>query len=137
MSRNFELMQRATSSRIEVRSERSEIVKPAGIVVARQASLRPAVEAFFRQWKLFAATVFAILFATVLFALLSHKQYMSEMKFLVQNARENVVVTPERTNATNNVVSWPIRAGLRCRCRSAPQARCELTKSCWGRFRSG
>lgn len=102
MSKNFELMQRATTSRLEVRSE---IVKPATILVARQAPLRPAVEAFFRQWKLFAATVFAILLATVLYALLSHKQYMSEMKFLVQNARENVVVTPERTNATNNVVS--------------------------------
>src|ERR1700735_4935206 len=102
MSKNCELMQRATTSRLEVRSE---IVKPATIMVARQASFRPVVEAFFRQWKLFAATVFAILFATVLFGLLSHKQYMSEMKFLVQNARENVVVTPERTNATNNVVS--------------------------------
>ena len=66
-------------------------------------SLRVAVEAFFRQRRLFFGIVFAILVITVLLTLLLPKQYSSEMKFLVQNARGNVVITPERTNPLNVV----------------------------------
>jgi len=40
---------------------------------------------------------------TILVTLFTRKEYLSEMKFLVQNARENVVVTPERTSSTNVV----------------------------------
>ena len=40
---------------------------------------------------------------TLLVTLLTPKQYSSEMQFLVQNARGNVVVTPERTSSSDVV----------------------------------
>ena len=100
MSRNFDLMQQA-GRHDEIRPE---IVKSRRFVALRsQASVRIAVEAFFRQWKLFFAASMAVLAITLLVTLVTHKEYRSEMKFLVQNARENVVVTPERTNPSNVV----------------------------------
>ena len=61
------------------------------------------LEAFFRQKKLFFWTIALILLATALVTILTRRQYVSEMKFLVQNARENVVVTAERTTPSNVV----------------------------------
>src|SRR5450755_1342031 len=62
---------------------------------------RAVVEALFRQRHLFFWTASIILAATVLATVLKHKQYSSEMKFLVQNTRGNVVITPERTTSAN------------------------------------
>lgn len=66
-------------------------------------SVRTATEVLFRHSRLFAGMVSIIVLLTVLISLLMRKQYISEMKFLVQNARGNVVVTPERTNPINVV----------------------------------
>jgi uncharacterized protein involved in exopolysaccharide biosynthesis len=64
-------------------------------------SPRVGIEAFFRGKRLFFLTVSATLLATVLFTLLTPKQYVSEMKFFVQNTRGNAVVTSERTNSAS------------------------------------
>jgi uncharacterized protein involved in exopolysaccharide biosynthesis len=61
---------------------------------------RVGIEAFFRRKRIFFWTVFATLLITAVITLLTPKQYASEMKFLVQNTRGNVVLTPERTNST-------------------------------------
>jgi len=63
----------------------------------KNLSIRAAIEALFRQ-KLLFATVMLLAIAT---SVLLPRQYVSEMKFLVQNARGNVVVTPEKTNPQN------------------------------------
>lgn len=62
---------------------------------------RVGIEGFFRRKRLFFWTVSATLLTTILVTLLTPKQYASEMKFLVQNTRGNVVVTPERTNSAS------------------------------------
>jgi uncharacterized protein involved in exopolysaccharide biosynthesis len=61
-------------------------------------SFRSGVESFFRQRRLFTVVAIGVIAATAVVTLLMHRQYVSEMKFLVQNARQNVVLTPERTN---------------------------------------
>jgi len=66
-------------------------------------SLRDATEALFRHQKIFAGASLFILALTTAVTLLTPRQYVSEMKFLVQNSRGNVVVTPERTNPVNVV----------------------------------
>jgi uncharacterized protein involved in exopolysaccharide biosynthesis len=66
-------------------------------------SVRIATEVFFRHKRLFAGVVSIVVLLALLVSLLMTKQYVSEMKFLVQNARGNVVVTPERTNPMNVV----------------------------------
>jgi uncharacterized protein involved in exopolysaccharide biosynthesis len=73
------------------------------IVTMHDQPLRIAIEAFFRRGYLFVGIVLAALLMTVLITFLTPKQYSSEMKFLVQNARENVAVTPERTSFSNVV----------------------------------
>src|ERR1700680_5023165 len=62
---------------------------------------RQMLEAVFRQKRLFTSVALPVLLASVLITFLTHRQYASEMKFIVQNNRGNVVVTPERTNPTN------------------------------------
>src|ERR1700730_8270419 len=62
---------------------------------------RAVVEALFRQKQIFFCTASIILAATLLATLLKHKQYSSEMKFLVLNTRGNVVITPGRTSSAN------------------------------------
>jgi uncharacterized protein involved in exopolysaccharide biosynthesis/Mrp family chromosome partitioning ATPase len=62
---------------------------------------RDMVEAFFRRRRLFVWSIAVTLLVTVLITLLTPRQYISEMKFLVQNTRGNIVVTPERTNPTS------------------------------------
>ena len=44
-----------------------------------------------------------VMFLALAASILMPRQYESEMKFLVQNARGNVVVTPQRTNPQNVV----------------------------------
>ncbi len=61
-------------------------------------SVRAALEAFFRHRRLFLWLVLAIELAGLAAAIFTHRQYKSETKFLVQNARGNVVITPERTS---------------------------------------
>jgi len=72
---------------------------------AMSLSLRGAAEAFFRQKQLFVVIGATIVFAAIVLTALMKRQYTSEMKFLVQNARGNVVVTPERTTGNGNLVS--------------------------------
>ena len=72
---------------------------PAGLTL----SFRSGVEGFFRHRRLFTVIGVMVVAAAVLITVLMKRQYVSEMKFLVQNARGNVVVTPERTNG--NAVS--------------------------------
>ena len=62
---------------------------------------RVGVESFFRHKGLFLWIVCTILLITIVITLLTPKQYASEMKFLVQNTRGNVVVTAERTNSVS------------------------------------
>jgi uncharacterized protein involved in exopolysaccharide biosynthesis len=104
MSKIFELMQQVPGRREELRRE---IIQPNTAIAPRsqatQASARIAIEAFCRQWKLFFGASVTVLLLTLLITVTAHKEYESQMKFLVQNARENVVVTPERTNGTNAV----------------------------------
>jgi protein tyrosine kinase modulator len=64
-------------------------------------SLRTAMEALFRYRLLFTVVAATVFIVAVLATLLTAKQYASEAKFLVQNARENVVLSPERTAAPN------------------------------------
>ena len=64
-------------------------------------SLRIAIEALFRQKRLFLRVAATIMFLAIVISVVMPKQYVSEMKFLVQNARSNVVVTPEKTNPQN------------------------------------
>src|ERR1700675_2852517 len=60
-----------------------------------------AVESFFRRRRLFTWVTLTILAVTLGVTFLTRRQYSSDMKFLVQNSRENVLVTPERTSPTN------------------------------------
>ena len=86
--------------------QRNAAIVPAGaaaIVPASDFSLRTGVEGFFRQSRLFFAVAMIVLFATAAVTLAMHKQYVSEMQFLVQNTRENVVVTPEPTTSPSIV----------------------------------
>jgi uncharacterized protein involved in exopolysaccharide biosynthesis len=62
---------------------------------------RAGVEALFRQRHLFVWITFSVLLITGLATFLRHKQYSSQMKFLVQNTRGNVVITAEKTTPTN------------------------------------
>ena len=61
-------------------------------------STRAALEAFFRHRSIFFWLVLSIELVGLAFTVFTHRQYKSETKFLVQNARGNVVITPERTN---------------------------------------
>ncbi len=81
--------------------QRSGAIVPATRTIAPvpDASLRTAVEGFFRQKRLFFSVVGTVLLATLAVTLIMKKQYLSEMEFLVQNTRENVVVTPEPTTS--------------------------------------
>jgi protein tyrosine kinase modulator len=69
------------------------------------ASLTPrsGLESFFRQRKLFFWTASVVVVLTLLATVVKHRQYSSEMKFLVQNNRGNVVITPEKTSSPNGV----------------------------------
>lgn len=112
MSKHFELMQQVAGRREEVRRE---LIKPNVVVVSRsQASTRIAIEAFCRQWKLFVGASATVLLLTLFVTAFAHKQYLSEMRFLVQNGRENVVVTPERTspNAVGDVTEAQVNSEL-------------------------
>jgi len=75
------------------------------ITTASRGNLTPraGVEALFRQRQLFLWVVFIVLFATGLLTILKHRTYTSQMKFLVQNTRGNVVISAEKTQA--NVAS--------------------------------
>ncbi len=81
------------------------IVRSGHVFDARPASLslRSATEALFRQKHLFLGAAGMVMFMALVASVLMPRQYASEMKFLVQNARGNVVVTPQRTNPQNVV----------------------------------
>ena len=86
------------------------------LVVPRpRVTPRVGVEAFFRRKRAFFWTVTITLFATVLVTIFTPRRYASEMKFLVQNTRGNVVVTSERTNsagAANDVTETQVNSEL-------------------------
>src|SRR5258708_24216243 len=85
------------------------------IYSASNLSARGAIEAFFRKRRLCFGVAVTVLAVTAVATLLTPKQYSSEAKFLVQNARESVVVTPEQTsprNITNNVTEEQVNSEL-------------------------
>src|SRR5438552_6591591 len=65
------------------------------------ASVRTAIEALFRHKRLFLRCVGAVILLAVAFLIFIPREYSSEMKILVQNARGNVVLSAERTNPIN------------------------------------
>jgi uncharacterized protein involved in exopolysaccharide biosynthesis len=76
---------------------------------------RAAVEGMFRQRQLFFWTAAIILLATVAVTVVKHKQYSSQMKFIVLNSRGNVVITPGKTttaNAANDVSETQVNSEL-------------------------
>jgi uncharacterized protein involved in exopolysaccharide biosynthesis len=72
-------------------------------IPAYRFSVRLAIEALFRQRLLFIVVTVTVLAVTALVTLFTPKRYASDMELLVQNARENVVLSPERTTAPNAV----------------------------------
>ncbi|HEY1463590.1 MAG TPA: Wzz/FepE/Etk N-terminal domain-containing protein [Terriglobales bacterium] len=66
-------------------------------------SLRAAVEALFRHKKIFMICVGTIGLLVAAFLIFIPREYSSEMKILVQNGRENVVVSAEATSPVNVV----------------------------------
>ncbi|TCK72057.1 GumC family protein [Acidipila rosea] len=70
---------------------------------SNEGSVRPLVESVFRYGRLWIAVVALTIAVTVAFVLLIPKQYESEMSILVQNARSNYQITPQRTTSTIDV----------------------------------
>ena len=70
------------------------MVKTASTIDARMSrpnlSLRGSVEALFRQKLWFASVAGSVLLTTIAASVLLPRQYVSEMKFLVQNAWQQV-----------------------------------------------
>ena len=62
---------------------------------------RVGIESLFRRKRLLLWTVLIILLITTATIFITPKQYASEMKFLIQNMRGNVVVSAERTNSVS------------------------------------
>lgn len=69
----------------------------------QKQTFRVAVEALFRHRLLLPSIVSVIMFIAAAAVLLSPKQYHSEMKLLIQNARSNAVITPDRTTMASTV----------------------------------
>jgi len=67
------------------------------------SSIRPFVESAFRHRHLWLLVVISVVAMTCALAFLTPKQYQSEMNILVQNARGNYQITPERTMGTVTV----------------------------------
>lgn len=64
------------------------------------SSIRPFVESAFRHRHLWLFVVMSVIAMALAFTLLTPRQYQSEMNILVQNARGNYQITPERTTGT-------------------------------------
>lgn len=60
-------------------------------------SLRSAIEAGFRHRRLFLGLVGIVLLLAILITAVSRRQYRSEMKLLIQNARSNSVISADRS----------------------------------------
>jgi uncharacterized protein involved in exopolysaccharide biosynthesis len=69
----------------------------------QNSSVRSFVESAFRYRRLWLAVVAIVIGAAVALAMLMPKQYQSEMNILVQNARGNYQITPQRTSGTIEV----------------------------------
>jgi uncharacterized protein involved in exopolysaccharide biosynthesis len=69
---------------------------------AESRSVRLAIEAGFRHWRLFAGMLGTVLFLAIMFTLVSKKQYQSETKLLIENARSNSVITADRSAAPSS-----------------------------------
>jgi uncharacterized protein involved in exopolysaccharide biosynthesis len=89
-----------------------ELAKGAASIESR--SLRRVIEAGYRHWRLFAGMVGTVFLLAILFTLFSKKQYQSEMKLLIQNARTNSVITADRSAApsTSDVTEQEINSEL-------------------------
>src|SRR5450432_3557732 len=73
------------------------------IIPSSNQGMSVAAEGFFRQKRIFLFVAIGIFVVTLAVAFLTPKQYGSEMKFLVQNSRENVLLTAERTTPATTV----------------------------------
>jgi uncharacterized protein involved in exopolysaccharide biosynthesis len=71
-----------------------------GVSGQETSSIRPFVESAFRHRWLWLIVVVIVIAMTLAYALLTPRQYQSEMNLLVQNARGNYLITPERTTGT-------------------------------------
>ena len=73
------------------------------VIPPENSPVRGTAEAFFRQRKVFGVITVTVIVVTLIVTLCMSRLYVSQAKFLVQNARENVVLTPERTTARNMI----------------------------------
>jgi uncharacterized protein involved in exopolysaccharide biosynthesis len=67
------------------------------------SSIRPLVEAGFRHRRLWLFVVLSVIATTLVATLVAPRQYQSEMNILVQNARGNYQITPQRNTGTVTV----------------------------------
>ncbi|HZP07555.1 MAG TPA: Wzz/FepE/Etk N-terminal domain-containing protein [Terracidiphilus sp.] len=66
--------------------------------VQDSGSLRSAVEAAFRYRRLWVLVTLGVIALTLVYTLLTPKEYRSEMELLVQNTRGSEQITPDRNN---------------------------------------
>jgi uncharacterized protein involved in exopolysaccharide biosynthesis len=71
--------------------------------VQESSSLRPFVEAAFRYRRLWLFAVASVILLTLLYVVLTPRQYQSEMEILVQNTRGEDQITPQRTTGVVTV----------------------------------
>jgi uncharacterized protein involved in exopolysaccharide biosynthesis len=69
----------------------------------QNSSVRSLLEAAFRYRRLWLTVVVVVIGLVLAFATLMPRQYQSEMNILVQNARGNYQITPQRTSGTIEV----------------------------------
>lgn len=76
---------------------------PPRVAGSENGSLRPLVESAFRYRRLWIFVVLSVIAITIAFVLLIPRQYQSQMSILVQNARSNYQITPQRITSTIEV----------------------------------
>jgi uncharacterized protein involved in exopolysaccharide biosynthesis len=69
------------------------------VEATQYSSLRIALEAVFRQRRVFLAIFLAVVGLALAITLLKHRQFQSEMMFLVQASRTNVVISADRSSS--------------------------------------
>ena len=89
------------------------------IAGSEDGSVRPLLESAFRFRRLWIAVVLSVIAITIAFVLLIPKQYQSQMSILVQNARSNYQITPQRTTSTievNGITEEQINSEIQVLC---------------------
>ena len=73
---------------------------PGNAAIQDSGSLRSAVESAFRYRRLWVMVALGVIVLTLLYTLLTPKDYRSEMEILVQNTRGPEQITPDRNSGT-------------------------------------